>query len=82
MAVFQRVLSPHDVAAATPPLRHMRRCTFRRVSTVSSKRSLPVYDVSCLYPKRATPIPLGDLTSARPICDGCTAVGIFRPDED
>jgi hypothetical protein len=27
-------------------------------------------------------LPLGDLESARPICDACTAGHIFRPDED
>jgi hypothetical protein len=38
--------------------------------------------VACMYPKRESPVPLGDLESARPVCDGCTARGIFRPDED
>jgi hypothetical protein len=44
--------------------------------------ALPVYDVACLYPSREDAIPLGDLASARPICDACAATGIFRPDED
>ncbi len=82
MAILQRVLTPHDVSTAPPPPTHMRRCTFRRVSAVPRKGALPLYDVACLYPKRETPIPLGDLGSARPICSGCTAPGIFRPDED
>jgi hypothetical protein len=41
-----------------------------------------LYDVECLYPDRIVPIPLGDLETARPICDSCTAAHIFRPDED
>jgi hypothetical protein len=45
-------------------------------------RGLPVYDVACLYPDREQALPLGDLDSARAICDACAATGIFRPDED
>ena len=33
-------------------------------------------------PDRKIPIPLGDLESAMPICNACTAPHIFRPDED
>jgi hypothetical protein len=72
-------------APAVAPDHHLRRCTFRRVSAVQStkgrRRVLPIYDVECLYPDRATPVPLGDLVSARAICDGCHATGIFRADE-
>jgi hypothetical protein len=64
----------------------LRRCTFRRVSVAAAApsrgRSLPVYDVACLFPSRESSIPLGDLGSARAICDACTATGLFRPDED
>jgi hypothetical protein len=64
----------------------LRRCTFRRISPAgagtSRDRALPVYDVACLYPSRESSIPLGDLDSARAICDACAATGIFRPDED
>jgi hypothetical protein len=42
----------------------------------------PVYDVQCLFPARDLLIPLGDLESARPICNACTARPVFRPDED
>jgi len=63
-----------------------RRCTFRRVTLLNEPDrrgvALPVYDVACLYPAREEEIPLGDLASARPICDACAATGIFRPDED
>lgn len=67
------------VSDAAPPI---RRCTYRRVTAVPRGRRSSVYDVACLYPKRESPIPLGDLASARSICDSCTAHGIFRADED
>jgi len=59
----------------------IRRCTFRRVTAVERRREL-TYDVDCLFPERALPMPLGDLDSATPICNACTAAGIFRADED
>lgn len=65
----------------TPPMGHIRRCTFRRLTLVE-RRPIAVYDAECLYPDRKAPIPLGDVESARPICDSCTALHIFRPDED
>jgi hypothetical protein len=34
----------------------------------------------CLYGSDG-PLPLGDIESARPTCEACTATGIFRPDE-
>ncbi|MEA2622698.1 MAG: hypothetical protein QOH61_1608 [Chloroflexota bacterium] len=62
----------------------LRRCTFRRVTVVQGAkgRELPLYEVACLYPDREQALPLGDLASARAICDACAATGIFRPDED
>lgn len=60
---------------------HLRRCTYRRIIAVQ-RRPLPVYDVECLFPDRQAPLPLGDLASARPICEACRAEHIFRPDED
>lgn len=59
----------------------IRRCTFRRVTLVEH-RSERTYEVDCLYPDRALPIPLGDLDGATPICNACAAAGIFRADED
>ncbi len=35
----------------------------------------------CLYRGLQTPMALGDVEAARPICGECTATGIFRPDE-
>ena len=58
----------------------IRRCTFRRLISVESTER--IYDVECLYPERRVPIPLGDLESALPICNACTAAHIFRLDED
>ncbi|HET7676402.1 MAG TPA: hypothetical protein VFK38_00955 [Candidatus Limnocylindrales bacterium] len=60
---------------------NIRRCTYRRLIAVQRKPDV-LYDVECLYPDRLVPIPLGDLETARPICNGCTAQHIFRPDED
>lgn len=60
----------------------LRRCTFRHVATVARRGELPIYEVACMFPDRRTPIPLGDIESARPICESCTAIGIFRPDAD
>jgi hypothetical protein len=64
-------LAPHRI----------RRCTFRRIIHVDSTGER-VYDVECLYPDRRIPVPIGDLESATPICNACTAAHIFRPDED
>jgi hypothetical protein len=41
-----------------------------------------IYEVECLFPERKVPIPLGDLESATPVCNACSAAHIFRPDED
>ena len=64
-------LAPHRI----------KRCTFRRIIQVDATAER-VYDVECLYPDRRVPVPLGDLDSATPICNSCTAAHIFRPDED
>jgi len=63
---------------------YLRRCTYRKVVLASAPthRVAPLYEATCLYPDRETGSPLGDLQSARAICDGCAATGIFRPDED
>ena len=79
MALLQR--SPAQPAASATPASHLRRCTYRRLVAVKRAPDA-LYDVECLYPDRIVPIPLGDLETARPICDGCTAAHIFRPDED
>ena len=66
---------------ARPAAQRIRRCTYRRLILVELK-PVQVYDVECLYPDRKLPIPLGDLDSAVPICNDCTAAKIFRADEE
>lgn len=74
-----------EPVASPDPLRlaphRIKRCTFRRMIQVEA-RGERVYDVDCLYPDRKVALPLGDLDSATPICNACTALHIFRPDED
>ena len=69
----------HPQATESAPL---RRCTFRRVATVTNGRDLPMYEVACTFPDRRKSVALGDIESARPICESCTYQGIFRPDSD
>jgi hypothetical protein len=79
MAFAESTAAPaQDPLLAAP---RIKRCTFRRVTTVDRRRER-TYDVDCLFPDRALPMPLGDLESATPICNACTATGIFRADED
>jgi hypothetical protein len=85
MATMPRVLTnpavrpQATVSTASAPL---RRCTFRYVKAVTSAHSLPVYEIACTFPDRKKRIPLGDVESARPVCEACTYQGIFRPDSD
>jgi len=60
---------------------HLRRCWYRRLIHVQSGREA-LYSVECLYPRREASIPLGDLETARPVCNTCQAGGVFRPDEE
>jgi hypothetical protein len=60
---------------------HLRRCWYRRLIRVTAGRET-VYAVECLYPNRTASIPLGDLETARPVCNTCQAGGVFRPDEE
>jgi hypothetical protein len=78
VALEQRLIDP---AGAVAQRDHLRRCTFRRLS-VLRRAQPPLYTVDCLYPDRSVPIPLGDLSAARGICDACLATHVFRPDED
>ena len=80
MALPLPVIPPQPDAYHLAPHR-IKRCTFRRLIDVEAG-SDRVYDVECLFPDRKIPIPLGDLESATPICNACTAPHIFRPDED
>jgi hypothetical protein len=84
MALPQRI-SELDPAAEPEKARRIRRCTFRRLSRIageSSGDSAAAYEVSCLYPDRRVPLPLGGAETSAAICAACTADHIFRPDED
>jgi hypothetical protein len=80
MALPLPIVSPDPDVYRLAPHR-IRRCTFRRIIHVDAMEER-VFDVECLYPERRVPVPLGDLSSATPICNACTAAHIFRPDED
>lgn len=79
MALPQRVTDYEP--AAEPAAARIRRCTFRRLSRVAADPDSG-YEVSCLYPDRRVPLPLGDVESSLGICIQCTANHIFRPDEE
>lgn len=74
-------IAPSDPEAYRLAPQRIKRCTFRRLIQVESGAER-LYDVECLLPDRRVPIPLGDLDSAAPICNACTAAHTFRPDED
>jgi hypothetical protein len=80
MALLQPVATP-DGDAYHLAAHRIKRCTFRRLIQIDVAKER-IYEVECLYPERRVPIPLGDLDSALPICNSCTAAHIFRPDED
>ncbi len=80
MALLQP-LTPYESPAEDRAAARIRRCTFRRLSRIPFG-SAPAYEVTCLYPDRRLPLPIGDLESSLFICDACTASHIFRPDED
>lgn len=85
MATFPRVIAVHGARpqmAVSTESEPLRRCTFRYVKATAKGHSLPMYEVACTFPDRQKQIPLGDIESARPICQACTYQGIFRADSD
>ncbi len=80
MALPLPAVAPEAAPQTLAPQR-IRRCTYRRISSLG-RAGEDRYVVECLYPNRRRPLPLGDLESATPICNACTAAHIFRPDED
>jgi hypothetical protein len=70
-----------DFNVAPETALRIRRCTFRRVSRISAGLGA-AYEVSCMYPDRRVPLPLGDVQVSGAICAVCAADHIFRPDED
>jgi hypothetical protein len=83
MALVREITELEEIRRplALPTPARIRRCTYRRLSRVSSGAETG-YEVSCLYPDRRLPLPLGDMASSLPICADCSASHIFRPDED
>jgi len=79
MALPQRITDSEPVTVA-PTAARIRRCTFRRLSRADLAGG-PGYEVSCLYPDRRLPLPLGDLESCVAVCESCMADHVFRPDE-
>lgn len=59
----------------------IRRCSVRHVAIVPTATGREA-QVSCLLGGRDRPLPLGTFDEARPICNACTAKGIWRADED
>ncbi len=81
MAIMARSIAIGERPPAGPAA-PLRRCTFRKITTLARARSLPVYEAVCTFPDRRAPATLGDLDSARSICEACTFNGLFRPDSD
>jgi hypothetical protein len=81
MALARAVVAPIEPSPSNLAAQRIKRCTFRRLIQLEIGRERAT-DVQCLYPDRRLPIPLGNLESAMPICNSCTAAHIFRPDED
>jgi hypothetical protein len=72
-----------DAPQRTPIPRagQIRRCSVRHVAIVQVPGGRDV-QVSCLLGGPEHPLPLGRFEEARPICNACTAKGIWRADED
>jgi hypothetical protein len=72
-----------DAPQRTPIPRagQIRRCSVRHVAITPIPDGREV-QVSCLLGGRDHPLPLGSFVEARPICNACTAKGIWRADED
>jgi hypothetical protein len=72
-----------DAPQRTPIPRagQIRRCSVRHVAITPVPGGRDV-QVSCLLGGREHPLSLGTFVEARPICNACTATGIWRADED
>ena len=64
-----------------PRAGQIRRCSVRHVAIVPVPGGREA-QVSCVLGGRDRPLPLGTFDEARPICNACTAKGIWRADED
>jgi hypothetical protein len=70
-----------EVVAVARPVSRLRRCNYRQLSRIEIGGQSG-YEVSCLYPDRRLPLPLGTMDQSSAVCAACTADHIFRPDED
>jgi hypothetical protein len=70
-----------EVVAVARPAPRLRRCNYRRLSRIEIGGDY-CYEVSCLYPDRRLPLPLGTMDQSSMVCAVCMADHIFRPDED
>ncbi|MEO7118578.1 MAG: hypothetical protein ABIZ34_06370, partial [Candidatus Limnocylindrales bacterium] len=80
----QPMLSPTDQALVAVSSGHLRRCVYRRVAIdapARARRTDAPYAVECRHPSLESPVALGDLHDARPICNACVLPGKFRADE-
>jgi hypothetical protein len=64
-----------------PRAGQIRRCSVRHVAIIPVPGGRDV-QVSCLLGGTDHALPLGTFDEARPICNACTATGIWRADED
>lgn len=64
-----------------PRAGQIRRCSVRNVGITPVPGGREVH-LSCLLGGRDHLLPLGTFDEARPICNACTATGIWRDDED
>jgi len=72
-----------DAPQRTPIPRagQIRRCSVRHVAIIQVPGGRDV-QVTCLLGGPEYPLSLGTFVEARPICNACTAKGIWRADED
>ncbi|HEY8171203.1 MAG TPA: hypothetical protein VIH24_08940 [Candidatus Limnocylindria bacterium] len=70
----------NDERRPIPRSGRIRRCSVRHVTILPG--SLPMVQVDCLLGGPDHPLPLGTMDEARPVCNVCTARGVWREDED
>lgn len=58
----------------------IRRCSVRHVAILPTRPASVQAD--CLLGGRDHPLPLGTIEEAIPICNACTARGVWREDEE
>lgn len=69
----------HSERAPIPRSGRIRRCTVRHVTVLPGGKQV---QVDCLLGGPDYPLPLGTMDEARPICNACTARGVWRDDDE